>query len=82
MIDLLYSIIIGGISGFLAGILSRGKGFGMIGNVIVGFIGAYAGNIIFNFLNISPDGGALKTILVSVVGAFAITFVINIFVDK
>ncbi len=39
--DLLYVLIIGAVSGWLAGQLFRGFGFGVIGNIIIGVIGSY-----------------------------------------
>lgn len=44
---LLYAIIIGAIAGWLAGEIKRGFGFGLIGNIIVGIIGALVGGWLF-----------------------------------
>src|SRR5579859_6827844 len=45
-------IIIGLIAGFLAGLLIRGRRFGLVGSVIVGLLGALVGGILFTVLRI------------------------------
>ena len=47
MNNLIYVLIVGAISGWLAGEIKRGFGFGLIGNIIVGIIGAFVGNWVF-----------------------------------
>ena len=34
-------LVVGGIAGWLAGLIVRGFGFGLIGNIVVGIVGAY-----------------------------------------
>ena len=50
---LVYSILIGLAAGFLAGQLTKGSGFGWIGNLIVGALGALLGNFVFGLLGLS-----------------------------
>lgn len=49
-------IIIGLIAGWLAGQVSRGRGFGCIADIILGIIGAYIGGWVFMKLNIVGQG--------------------------
>ena len=50
-------LIIGGVAGWLAGlILKGGGGFGLIGNVVVGVLGAFFGGWLFSVLGISVGG--------------------------
>ncbi|MFN8344880.1 MAG: GlsB/YeaQ/YmgE family stress response membrane protein [Spirosomataceae bacterium] len=72
MSHLIYVLIVGAISGWLAGQIRRGFGFGLIGNIIVGIIGAFVGNWLFAQLGISLGVGIVSTILTSVIGALLV----------
>jgi uncharacterized membrane protein YeaQ/YmgE (transglycosylase-associated protein family) len=50
--DLLTWLIVGLIAGFLASAFIRGRGYGCIGNIIVGLIGAFIGGFLADLLNI------------------------------
>lgn len=60
--DILWMLIIGGIAGWLAGLIMQGRGFGLIGNIVVGIIGAILGSWIFGALNVG--GGVFVTALI------------------
>ena len=64
----LYFILIGAAAGWISGKLIRGEGFGWLGNIIVGIVGAVLGGWIFGQMNIASSGlaGSLAS---SVVGA-------------
>jgi uncharacterized membrane protein YeaQ/YmgE (transglycosylase-associated protein family) len=61
-------VIIGLIAGWLAGIVSRGRGFGCIADIILGMVGAVIGGWIFMKLNIH-GGGLIFSIAAATVGA-------------
>ena len=65
----LWWIIVGLIAGWLAGKLMRGSGFGVIGDIVLGILGAFLGSWVFGLLHIANSGGMLYTILVATVGA-------------
>ena len=44
MEGILYTVIVGAIAGWLAGQIKQGMGFGVIGNIVLGIIGAFIGN--------------------------------------
>jgi uncharacterized membrane protein YeaQ/YmgE (transglycosylase-associated protein family) len=71
-------IIIGLIAGWLAGTLSRGRGFGCIADIILGMVGAILGGWIFSKLNIR-GGGLLYGIAAATVGAVILVTVARIF---
>jgi uncharacterized membrane protein YeaQ/YmgE (transglycosylase-associated protein family) len=48
------SAIIGAIAGWLAGQIMKGKGYGLLMNVIIGLIGAFVGNVVFGILGLEP----------------------------
>ena len=51
--SLLVTLIIGGIAGWLAGLVMRGRGYGVIGDVIVGLLGAFVGNYLVDFFHVN-----------------------------
>jgi uncharacterized membrane protein YeaQ/YmgE (transglycosylase-associated protein family) len=71
-------ILIGGISGWLAGLINKGSGFGFFGNIVVGLIGSVVGGYLFGLFGI-PDTNFVGSIIVSTVGAVALLFIVNIF---
>lgn len=78
---LLTWLIVGAISGWLAGKVMKGRGFGLIGNVVVGIIGALVGGwlagAIFNVSN-AVTGFNLPTLIVSFLGAVVVLYVANL----
>jgi uncharacterized membrane protein YeaQ/YmgE (transglycosylase-associated protein family) len=71
-------IVIGLIAGWLAGTISRGRGFGCIADIILGMVGAILGGWIFMKLNIQ-GGGLLFSIAAATVGAVILVSVARIF---
>ncbi len=66
--DLILFLIIGAIAGWLSGLLTKGSGFGLIGNIIVGVLGSFIGSLVFGLLGLS-ENNVIGSILVSTVGA-------------
>lgn len=54
---ILIVVLVGAIAGWLAGLVTRGSGYGLIGDVIVGLIGAAFGSWLFRTLGIAPRLG-------------------------
>ena len=71
-------IIIGLIAGWLAGKLSRGRGFGCLADIILGLIGALLGGWIFTKLGIF-GGGFLYSLAAATVGAVVLVSVARLF---
>ena len=71
-------ILIGLLAGWLAGKLSRGAGFGCIGNVILGLIGSVLGGWIFSKLGIF-GGGFAYSLAAATVGAVVLVAVARLF---
>ena len=72
--SLLYVIIVGGVAGFLAGLLMK-KGYGLIINIILGIVGAFVGNWLFGVLKVSIGSGVISDIITAVIGSVVILFV-------
>ncbi|MEY2896732.1 MAG: hypothetical protein RL669_1001 [Pseudomonadota bacterium] len=70
-------IIIGLIAGWLGGKLMRGGGFGLLGNLVVGVIGAFVGGWVFGLLGLSA-GGWIGSIVMATVGAVILLFVVGL----
>lgn len=75
VISVLLFIVIGLVAGWLAGLVFRGKGFGLLGNLIVGGIGAIVGGIIFNLIGIHFFG-LLGNLISAFVGAVIFVLII------
>jgi len=67
--ELLGALMVGGLAGFLAGLLMKGRGFGLAGNVLVGVVGGILGRWAFGLLGLYSDGGFLGSLVTATVGA-------------
>ncbi len=74
---IVWFIIIGGIAGWLAGLIMKGRGFGLIGNIVVGVIGAMIGGLLLSSLGaIFQSIGPLVTATIgAIVLLLAISFI-------
>lgn len=73
-------IVVGLIAGWLAGLVVRGGGFGMVGNIVVGVIGGLLGGWIGTSLfklGANVDGINLESILVAFFGAVVLIFIVR-----
>jgi len=65
-------------AGWLAGQLMKGGGFGLVGDLIVGVIGALIGGFLFGRLGASAGGGLLGSLIVATVGAVLMLFLLRL----
>lgn len=70
-------LVIGLLAGWLAGLLMRGKGFGCIGNVLIGALGGLIGGFLFQLAGLN-FAGFLGSLLTALVGAIALLFVVRV----
>lgn len=75
-VGLIIMLAIGAVAGWLAGQIVKGVGFGLIGNIIVGVLGA----VVAGFLlpGILPIGGIVGQIIYATAGAIILLFVIGL----
>ncbi len=71
-------LFIGGIAGWLAGLIVKGYGFGLLGNIVVGIIGAFVGTWLLGRLGISLSAGIVGAILNAMIGAIVILVLIGL----
>ena len=76
--EFIWFIVVGLIAGWLAGVLVKGGGFGVIGDIIVGVIGALLGGWLFGAMGIWPGGGLLGSIVIATIGAIILIFIIRL----
>ena len=76
-VGVLIWLALGALSGWLAGILVKGYGFGLFGNVIVGIIGAFVGGWLFSQFGASAGGGLVGSIITSVVGGVVLLLLLG-----
>lgn len=76
--NLLWFLLVGLVAGWLAGVLVKGGGFGMIGDLVVGVVGALIGGFLFSTFGVSAGGGLLGSIVVATIGAVVFLFIIRL----
>jgi uncharacterized membrane protein YeaQ/YmgE (transglycosylase-associated protein family) len=76
MLGFLVFLIVGGLAGWLAAKIVEGKGLGVVGNVLVGWLGAGLANFLFGS-NIALSEPTLMSFILAVVGAVILLFIVN-----
>ena len=64
-------------AGWLAGVIMKGGGYGLLGDIIIGIIGAFVGGMLFGLLGISA-GGLIGQIITATAGAVVLIFVLRL----
>ncbi len=62
-------LVVGLIAGWLAGVVMKGGGYGVLVDIILGILGGFVGGWVFGMLGIWPGGGMIGSIIVAFVGA-------------
>ena len=75
---LLLWLLIGAVAGWLAGVLVRGGGFGLFGDIVVGVIGSFVGGWLFHYFHISTGSGVVSQIVGATVGAVVLLFLLRV----
>ena len=71
-------IVVGAIAGWLAGVLVKGGGFGLIADIVVGIVGAFIGGWLFGLLGIHLGSGWIGSLVTAVIGAVVLLFVVRL----
>ncbi len=76
--NLLISLVIGALAGWLGSLIIRGSGFGLIGNIVIGIIGSVVGTWVLGKLHFSFGSGFGGSVLTGAVGAIVILVAVRI----
>ena len=71
-------LLIGAVAGWLAGSLVKGGGFGLIGDIVVGIVGAVIGGWLAGVLGIAIGGGLIGSILIATLGAVVLLLIVRV----
>jgi uncharacterized membrane protein YeaQ/YmgE (transglycosylase-associated protein family) len=70
-------LLIGAIAGWLAGKIMKGRGFGILGNMVVGIVGAFIGGFLFRAVGLAAYG-LIGSLITATVGAVVLLFLIGL----
>jgi len=78
--SILMVLVIGGVAGWIAGLIVRSSGYGIIGDIIVGLIGAFVGNWIVRAFHLALNFGSplADRIIISAAGAVLLMVVVGL----
>ena len=76
--SLIIFLLIGAVAGWLAGLIVKGFGFGIIGNIVVGIVGAFIAGYLFPALNVSLGTGIIGAIIHATIGAVLLLVVVRV----
>ena len=71
-------LLVGALAGWAAGLVMSGRGFGMLGNILVGIVGSLIGGFLAStFLGHNPSGFSVESVLVAFVGAVVLLLILR-----
>jgi uncharacterized membrane protein YeaQ/YmgE (transglycosylase-associated protein family) len=77
MLSILMFLVIGGVAGWAAGQIMQGGGFGLVGNIVVGIVGAVIGGLMLDVLGFHA-GGLLARLITAILGAVVLLYLVKI----
>ena len=78
METLLIWLIVGAIAGWLSGVIVRGGGFGLLGDIVVGIVGAFIGGWLLPKLGVHLGVGLVAIIASATIGAVVLLLVLRL----
>ena len=76
--SLVVLLLICAVAGWLAGQIMKGYGFGLIGNIVVGIVGAFVAGLVFPAIGVSLGSGIIASIIHATIGAVILLFLIGL----
>jgi len=70
-------ILLGLIAGWIAGVITRGHGFGYLGNIAIGLVGAVVGGGLFSLLGLGGFVGFFGSLAIAVAGSALVLALAN-----
>jgi uncharacterized membrane protein YeaQ/YmgE (transglycosylase-associated protein family) len=71
-----WQIVIGILAGFLAGKIMRGRGYGLLVDLLLGIVGSMLGGLIFSLLGLYSSG-LIGELVVATVGAVLLIYIVR-----
>jgi len=75
---IVYWIVVGLVAGWLAGVVMKGGGYGVLADIVLGMLGGIVGGWLFGVLGIFPGAGLVGSILVAFVGAVVLVWITRV----
>ena len=75
---LLIWLVVGAIAGWLAGTIVKGGGFGLLGDIVIGIIGAFVGGWLLTQLGVTIGTGIVSVIATATIGAVALLALLRV----
>jgi uncharacterized membrane protein YeaQ/YmgE (transglycosylase-associated protein family) len=79
LVNLIIYLLIGGLAGWLAGVIMKGSGFGVVGNIVIGIFGSFLGGLCFRLVGIVAFG-LVGQFIFAVIGAVLLIWIIRVIV--
>jgi uncharacterized membrane protein YeaQ/YmgE (transglycosylase-associated protein family) len=73
---LVWQIVIGILAGWLAGKIMRGRGFGLLIDLLLGIVGSLLGGLVFGLLGLYSSG-VIGSLVVATVGAMMLLYLVR-----
>ena len=77
METLLIWLLVGAVAGWLAGVIVKGGGFGLLGDIVVGIVGAFAGGWLLARLGVNLGVGYVSVIASATIGAVVLLLLLR-----
>jgi uncharacterized membrane protein YeaQ/YmgE (transglycosylase-associated protein family) len=80
IVGVIVALVIGAVAGWLAGVIVEGGGFGLLGNMLLGIVGAFIAALLFPRLGLglTLGGGIVGAIVASTLGAVVLLLIVNL----
>ncbi|WP_437556143.1 GlsB/YeaQ/YmgE family stress response membrane protein [Acidithiobacillus sulfuriphilus] len=80
LMSVIVFLVIGAAAGWLAGVIVKGRGFGVLGDIVIGIIGAFLGGFLLIAFGLAGlvGAGVISAILVATVGAVILLVIVKI----
>ena len=76
--SLVIFLIVGAVAGWIAGLIVKGYGFGLIGNMVVGVVGAFLGGFLLARFHVIPVAGIAGELISATIGAVILLLLLRL----
>lgn len=76
--SLIIWLVVGAVAGWLAGTVVKGGGFGLVGDIVVGILGAFVGGWLAGVLHVQVGTGLISAILTATAGAIVLIALVRL----